>query len=594
MSLNLKELKEWPPEIADLAQSAREAAANHSNSAELYRSLITVSTWEGKGADAAKSAMTATASDHDGLADNLGSAATRMELVHKDAEDLAETIKRILDDAATQPVVVINESTNQVIPPDTSHMTEEYAAQVAAKVTDLQERISAALADGERIDADLAGAITAASGTTEPAVKTASSLEELLLPQNGEQRKEPKPGEPSSPPDSLDSALDQLTGEPGHQPGSPTADDVAAAPAGPLPMDPAKVEQFKNLARQAMLRDGVPPEQIEQRLDAIVAAAQKPLPASKPTEYEAVPPPSVSDGFAEGWFNTEESIKGLIGANGWEEFKDSWSETAKGTWERITNPVDSWTEEIEHLTKYPGHYFGELAGETAITAPGAMFGGEAALAAHGARAAIPDDVIDTPSAPGTVDQPTPLSPSAGDQSPPAVWDYSDGYSPDAPAVASSLNEAYVNGQPTVELARQVADLSTHHMPSPNSDTGNADRVVLGKWAGPEDGYIGEARKNGGIYYDTGPDTWSAIGHGLSRPEADALGWQVNEQFLKTQLEGGVPRIDYVVEGTRFSSVEDVIRTDPNSFSAKEIKYLIQNAPAYGYERIGNSWVRVGS
>ncbi|BBZ06310.1 hypothetical protein MDOR_04790 [Mycolicibacterium doricum] len=64
-----------------------------------------------------------------------------METVHQDAEDLAETIKRIVDDAATPPAAAIDETTNQVIPPDTTHMTEEYAAQVAAKVTDLQGRI---------------------------------------------------------------------------------------------------------------------------------------------------------------------------------------------------------------------------------------------------------------------------------------------------------------------------------------------------------------------------------------------------------------------------------------------------------------------
>ncbi|KUI25585.1 hypothetical protein AU196_22510 [Mycobacterium sp. IS-1742] len=587
MGLNLRELREWPPEIADLAQSARDAAANHTDSADFYRSLIAVSTWDGQGAQAARSAMGVTASDHDAVADNLGTAAGRMERVHQDAEDLAETIKRILDDAAAQPAVAIDETTNQVIPPDTSHMTEEYVARVAAKVTELQSRIAAALADGERVDAELAGAITAASGSAAPTVNSTGSLEDLLLPQNSEQR--------TSTPDGLDDALNQLTGKPDDGPGSSKSGESADSPAtGPLPMDPAKVQQFKELARQTMLRDGVPPDQIEQRLDAIIAAAQKPLPAAKPAESGPKPRPSFADGFADGWFNTEEGIKDLVGANGWEDLKGAWTDMAKGSWERVTNPVDSLTEEVEHLTKYPEHYLGEVAGGTAITAPGALFGGEAALAARGTGAAIPDDVIHTPSSTDAVEHSTPLSPVTGDHSPPAGWDYSDGYSPDAPHVASSLNEAFVNGQPTVELARELADLSTHRMPSPTGDPGYADRVVLGKWAGEDAGYIGEARHNGGIYYDTGSEAWSAIGQSLSKPEADALGWQVNEQFLKTQLESGVPRIDYVVDGTKFSSVEDVVRNDPNSFSAKEIKYLVQNAAAYGYERIGDSWVRVGS
>lgn len=418
MALNLKELMEWPPEIADLAQSVRDAAANHTDSADFYRSLLTVSTWEGQGAQAARSAMEATTSDHDAIADSLGTAASRMEHVHQDAEDLAETIKHILDDAATQPAVTIDETTNQVIPPDTSHMTEEYAAQVAAKVADLHGRITAALADGDRMDAELAGAITAASGSAQPVAKSATSLQDLLLPQEREQRKGPKSGEPSSTPDSLDSALDQLTGESGDRPASLEPGDAGGSPsAGPLPVDPAKVQQFKELARQTMLRDGVPPEQIEQRLDAIVAAAQKPLPATKPTESGPKPPPSFADGFADGWFNTEEGIKDLIGANGWEDLKGAWTDMAKGGWERVTNPIDSLTDEVEHLTKYPEHYLGEVAGGTAVTAPGAALGGEAALAARGAGAAIPDDLIHTPSATGTVEHSTPLADAPSDTGP---------------------------------------------------------------------------------------------------------------------------------------------------------------------------------
>ncbi|KUH94694.1 hypothetical protein AU189_17885 [Mycolicibacterium acapulense] len=573
MALSLGELKQWPPEIADVAQAAREAADNHTGSAEFYRSLITVSTWEGQGAEAAKSAMTATAADHEAVADNLGAAAQRMENVHRDAEALAETIKGILDDAAAQPAVGIDESTNQVIPPDTSHMTDEYAAQVAAKVTDLRERIADALADGERIDTELAGAITAASG--ERVVKTAGSLEDMLLPATGGRRDGPKLDEQSSTPKNLDEALDRIA-EPGQ-------------PAQPVRLDPAAVEQFKDLARETMLHSGVPPEQIEQRLDAMVAAAHKPLAPVKTPERDATPPPkpSFEDGFADGWFGTEESIKNLIGANGLEDLKESWTDLAKGTWERVTNPIDSMKEDIEHLTNYPEHYLGEVAGSTALTAPSAMFGGEAALAA---RAAIPDDVIDMPSHTGAVEHSTPLAdlpshteaPLATGHPPLPLGDA--GYSPDAPLVASNLNEAFVNGSPTTDLAREVAQLSTHRF-------GDVDRVVLGKWDGLDGGYIGEARANGGIYYDTGPDTWNAIGDGLSKPDANAVGWLVNEQFLKTQMESGVARIDYIVEGTRFSSVDDVVRTDPDSFSAMEIKYLVQNAPSYGYERVGNSWVK---
>ncbi|WP_205844153.1 hypothetical protein [Mycolicibacterium sp. GF69] len=87
--MNLEELKKWPPEIADLAQAARDAAANHTDSADFYRSLMRVSTWEGRGAQAAMSAMETSAGDHEAVAENLGRVAATMELVHQDAEDLS-------------------------------------------------------------------------------------------------------------------------------------------------------------------------------------------------------------------------------------------------------------------------------------------------------------------------------------------------------------------------------------------------------------------------------------------------------------------------------------------------------------------------
>jgi hypothetical protein len=173
-----------------------------------------------------------------------------------------------------------------------------------------------------------------------------------------------------------------------------------------------------------------------------------------------------------------------------------------------------------------------------------------------------------------------------------VPSHGDAYSPRAPEVASQLNGAFVNGHPTTDLAREVADLSTHHMPSPTNDLSNADRVVLGKWDGQDGGYIGEARHSGGIYFDTGDPTWNALERGLDATQAKALGWQVNEQFLRTQMENHVPRIDYVLPDG-FDSVDQVARVRRESFSALEINYLNDNAALFGYERVGNSWVYQG-
>jgi uncharacterized protein YukE len=160
------------------------------------------------------------------------------------------------------------------------------------------------------------------------------------------------------------------------------------------------------------------------------------------------------------------------------------------------------------------------------------------------------------------------------------------YHPEASQTAVDLTEAFAHHQPTAELSQRLADMSTHYVGD------NPDRVVLGKWDGNESGYIGEARGHGGIYYDTSNEVWDNVGHGLSKAEANHLGWEVNENFLRSQMERGVDRIDYVVEGTAFTSVDDVLDNDARSFSAKEIRFLNDNASSYGYERIGDSWIRV--
>ena len=122
---------------------------------------------------------------------------------------------------------------------------------------------------------------------------------------------------------------------------------------------------------------------------------------------------------------------------------------------------------------------------------------------------------------------------------------------------------------------------------------NPDRVVLGKWDGQEAGYIGEARGNGGIYFDTGDPTWEALTAGLPKSVEQELVWPVNEQFLRTQMENQVGRIDYLLDNSKYSCLEDMILDRAGSYSAMEIEFLSNNAAAYGYERVGDSWVYVG-
>ena len=80
----------------------------------------------------------------------------------------------------------------------------------------------------------------------------------------------------------------------------------------------------------------------------------------------------------------------------------------------------------------------------------------------------------------------------------------------------------MHGEATPELGQQISGMSTHYIGD------NPDRVVLGKCEGDEDGYIGEARGHGGIYYDTGDRNWDAIDLGLSESDRNGLDWPINE------------------------------------------------------------------
>ncbi|MGF1732344.1 RHS repeat-associated core domain-containing protein [Photobacterium kasasachensis] len=130
-----------------------------------------------------------------------------------------------------------------------------------------------------------------------------------------------------------------------------------------------------------------------------------------------------------------------------------------------------------------------------------------------------------------------------------------------------------------QFARQIAEMSTHV-------NQNLNRLVLGRWA-ENGGYIGEAKTNGGVWYETDSSFFSKLTDGLSDAEGRAKAWSVNEQFLQGQLERGVSRIDLYGE-----TIREVLINRPNSFTAMEIKFLETNAKDFGYVRDGNSWIKV--
>ncbi|OBI20878.1 hypothetical protein A5712_17345 [Mycobacterium sp. E2327] len=391
-------------------------------------------------------------------------------------------------------------------------------------------------------------------------------------------------GKPPSPQDLLMPADKQPTGGQGDQPPPGSLPDLLnrlsqpVVPGPPPQLKPSDVESFKTMARQSMIRDGAPPEQIEARLNDIVGRTQQwidnGMPNYVPPEPKPVPPPGFGEGFGDRWFGTEQGIHNLLGVGGpgAPGVLESWQQMLKGTVESAANPIGAAVGEVKNFfdAPSPAYYLGGKASDGAYALPGLLFGGEGAgigrLADFDAVAAIDYGPTHLPHVPVGFDEPIK-------------------YQPFADQAGQDLYAALIHGEPTDYLSQQVADMATHYVGN------NPDRVVLGKWDGDAAGYIGDARGQGGIYFDTGNPTWDAITYGLPKPVGDDLAWQVNQQFLRGQMEAGVSRIEYhLPQG--FNSVEEVLALRPNTFSAREISFLKANAEAYGYQQVGDVWIRV--
>jgi uncharacterized protein YukE len=220
--------------------------------------------------------------------------------------------------------------------------------------------------------------VPAAAGTGGP-----PSLEDLMLGRG-------QPAGDKPPLGSLPDLLSQL-GKPG----------VPGAPAPRL--NPADVETFKALARRSMISDGVPPDQIESRLNDAVARTQQwmdnGMPNYVPPEPPRPPPPGFGEGFADRWFSTEQGIKDLIGQGGpgAPGVLQSWEQMLKGTVETAQNPMGTALGEVQHALDSPSaaYYFGEKGADAAFTAPTLMFGGEGAAV----EAGLPAEVVTEGGAP---------------------------------------------------------------------------------------------------------------------------------------------------------------------------------------------------
>lgn len=139
-------------------------------------------------------------------------------------------------------------------------------------------------------------------------------------------------------------------------------------------------------------------------------------------------------------------------------------------------------------------------------------------------------------------------------------------------LVDELHYAYLSGGDTTTPARALAELSTNV-------SGDSLRVILGQ----NPGYATEAQTNGGIWFQTPDGVWPALTQDLSEAQGKDLGWLVNEQFLQTNLENGVSEFSLWNE-----TPAEVLLNRKNSFTAREVNFLQDNAWRYGYRQQGSS------
>lgn len=117
MSLALKELLEWAPEIGDLAKSTTSLAQNYTKSAEFYRQHAFDLDWAGQAGDAARASAMTNAVRYEDVAATLTQAAVGMKGAEEEAEAVSDQVKAVLNYADQPPAVKVDPSTNEVIPP---------------------------------------------------------------------------------------------------------------------------------------------------------------------------------------------------------------------------------------------------------------------------------------------------------------------------------------------------------------------------------------------------------------------------------------------------------------------------------------------
>jgi hypothetical protein len=237
-------------------------------------------------------------------------------------------------------------------------------------------------------------------------------------------------------------------------PGGPPAPSVQAPRPKLDPNSPEGKAAIANL-RQVMINDKVPPAEIDQRINAMLAAPLDPNAPHAPVERPSPPKPSYSDGFRDAWNSTGDAVHALTGQDGFDKFKDAWKNLGESVNSAVTDPVGTGArtvhEEYEAFKANPEYWAGQKGFDAAAGAATLPFGGgEGALArgaldsaaVHGVEHGIEHGAV--PGAAGTLaHDPPPVAPHAPADLPPTSGHGAIGHSGDGgSAHPGDLNQVH--------------------------------------------------------------------------------------------------------------------------------------------------------
>lgn len=330
---------------------------------------------------------------------------------------------------------------------------------------------------------------------------------------------------PFAVPKSVEDAAKQSGLKPGEKP-APTSGDVGGdlgdllgvndpatagvepKPATAVQISPQQVEQFKSQARNMLRQQGVPPDQIESRVNAMVADAQRVNTAladsaahtpAKPDTTPGPPPDTRSlgeklgDGFNnfvheahDQFYNrldsTVETLQNLtgLGGEGRPGVLESWQQLAEGAAQNYVQdfkedplnlrspigPLGPWgavndvVHDIPEMVENPGKQAGDVLFDAAATAATAPLGGEALLG----RSLLPDlGALERGALPGAGHAlehgAPPVAPHTPD--PPSVP-----HTPDPPPVPRTTEPVVPHSAEAPPVHHTAEPPTGHHSPEP--------------------------------------------------------------------------------------------------------------------------------